>query len=57
MTGEPVKLVLDKDYYMDGEYMVFTEAYLKKRGECCKNECKHCPWEFKSNKKTEEKTA
>ncbi|MGY0040840.1 DUF5522 domain-containing protein [Pedobacter sp. NJ-S-72] len=24
--------------------MVFTEAYHRKRGYCCKNGCKHCPW-------------
>ncbi|HYI78124.1 MAG TPA: DUF5522 domain-containing protein [Chryseolinea sp.] len=27
--------------------MVFTEAYHLKRGYCCKNRCRHCPYEFK----------
>ena len=36
------------DYYIndDGDY-VFTENYHLKRGFCCKNECKHCPWKYK----------
>jgi hypothetical protein len=25
---------------------VFTEKYLLKRGYCCKNGCKHCPYGF-----------
>nr|WP_294872695.1 DUF5522 domain-containing protein [uncultured Pedobacter sp.] len=30
--------------------MVFTEAYHLKRGYCCKNKCKHCPWGFGKQK-------
>lgn len=29
--------------------MVFTEAYHLKRGYCCKNGCRHCPYGFKKN--------
>tara|TARA_B100001248_G_scaffold262668_1_gene260598 strand:- start:2275 stop:2454 length:180 start_codon:yes stop_codon:yes gene_type:complete len=36
-----------EDYYFENDFMVFTEAYLKKRGYCCKNQCRHCPWEQK----------
>jgi len=33
------------DYYLnDKGFMVFTAAYLKKRGYCCQNGCKHCPY-------------
>jgi hypothetical protein len=32
------------DYYMDNGLMVFTSAYHLKRGYCCGNNCKHCPW-------------
>ena len=32
------------DYYFDGPYMVFTAAYLLKRGTCCGNGCRHCPY-------------
>lgn len=33
------------DYYFNEMgYRVFTEQYLLKRGYCCKNGCKHCPF-------------
>ncbi|MEM6298622.1 MAG: NUDIX domain-containing protein [Bacteroidota bacterium] len=33
------------DYYLnDKGLMVFTESYHRKRGYCCNNNCKHCPW-------------
>lgn len=36
------------DYYLNEEgYFVFTEVHHLKRGNCCKNECKHCPWKYK----------
>jgi hypothetical protein len=35
------------DYYMENGLMVFTEAYHRKRGYCCKNGCRHCPYGFK----------
>lgn len=39
------------DYYTSPEgYIIFTEQYLLKRGYCCKNGCKHCPYGY--NKKT-----
>ena len=35
------------DYYFNEEgLMVFTAAYHLKRGYCCKNKCKHCPWGY-----------
>lgn len=38
------RLVEGEDYYWDGRYMVFTEAYHWKRGVCCGNKCRHCPY-------------
>ena len=32
------------DYYFDGPYLVFTEAYHLRRGRCCNSGCRHCPW-------------
>ncbi|MBP7514342.1 MAG: hypothetical protein KA791_07335 [Flavobacteriales bacterium] len=33
------------DYYWSPEgYLVFTEQYHLKRGHCCGNRCKHCPF-------------
>ena len=35
------------DYYFNEDgLMVFTAAYHLKRGFCCKNKCKHCPWNY-----------
>jgi hypothetical protein len=33
-----------EDYYMEGDYMVFTAAYHVKRGYCCGSGCRHCPY-------------
>ena len=38
------KLVEGADYYMDGEYLVFTAEYHRKRGYCCGSRCRHCPY-------------
>lgn len=33
------------DYYFSTEgYLVFTEKYHLKRGYCCGNRCRHCPF-------------
>jgi hypothetical protein len=34
----------DEDFYMDGPYCVFTEAFHLKRGFCCNSDCRHCPY-------------
>ena len=36
-----------KDYYYEKGYIVMTEKYHLKRGYCCKNSCKHCPYGYK----------
>lgn len=38
--------VSDEDCYFDGPYLVFTEAYHRKRGYCCQSGCRHCPYGF-----------
>ena len=32
------------DYYFEGEYLIFTEAYHRRRGYCCGSNCRHCPY-------------
>jgi len=40
------------DYYKTDEgYVVFTEQYLLRRGYCCKNGCRHCPYGFNKSKR------
>jgi hypothetical protein len=38
------KLVEGVDYYFDSGFMVLTGHFLKKRGYCCGNGCRHCPY-------------
>ena len=33
-----------EDFYREGPYVVFTAAYLLRRGYCCKSGCRHCPY-------------
>lgn len=37
-------LIEGVDYVMEGPYLVFTAAYHLKRGYCCGNQCRNCPW-------------
>jgi hypothetical protein len=32
------------EFYFEGPYMVFTEAYHLRRGYCCNSDCRHCPY-------------
>ncbi len=36
----------NEDFYIENEFYVFTEKYHLKRGFCCKNSCRHCPWNY-----------
>jgi hypothetical protein len=40
----------DDFYYSEQGYIVFTEKYHLKRGYCCQNGCKHCPYGFDKTK-------
>lgn len=37
-------LVDGLDFYWENGLMVFTEWFHLKRGECCGNGCRHCPY-------------
>ena len=37
-------LVEGADYYFERGLMVFTAAYLLRRGYCCGSGCRHCPY-------------
>ncbi len=41
-------LVEGEDYYSDGQAIVFTARYPLRRGYCCENGCRHCPYPGKS---------
>lgn len=36
-------------YYTTEGYKCFTEQYHLKRGYCCNNNCRHCPYKEKKN--------
>jgi hypothetical protein len=47
------KITIEEGDYYENEqgYRVFTGQYHLKRGFCCKNGCKHCPYGY--DKKTD----
>ena len=47
------RLVEGEDFYYNEQgFRVFTEKYHLKRGFCCKNGCKHCPYCYDKNTDT-----
>lgn len=38
------KLTQEIDYYFENGLMVLTAHFLKNRGYCCGNGCRHCPY-------------
>lgn len=45
VVDEPVpKLIAGEDYYFESGLMVLTESFLRRRGYCCGNGCRHCPY-------------
>jgi hypothetical protein len=52
MSGSFGQLKEGVDYYFNEQgLLVFTKEYLLKRGYCCKNGCRNCPYGFKKEKK------
>jgi Family of unknown function (DUF5522) len=43
-TAPTTQDLAPEDFYFEGPYMVFTEAYHLKRGYCCNSDCRHCPY-------------
>jgi urocanate hydratase len=39
------------DYYLEDGMYIFTQKYLLRRGHCCQNGCRHCPYGFRKLKK------
>ncbi|HXB94938.1 MAG TPA: DUF5522 domain-containing protein [Puia sp.] len=35
-------------YYNEQGYMVLTEKFLRERGYCCGNGCRHCPYAYEN---------
>lgn len=55
-TGK-TPLVEGDDFYCEGAAMVFTARYLARRGYCCENGCRHCPYDFRKKEEREDEVA
>lgn len=49
-NADNVHLSEDGMYYIENGLVVFTEKFHLKRGYCCGNGCRHCPYRVISNK-------
>jgi hypothetical protein len=47
------KFVEGVDYYFENGLMVLTAHFLLKRGYCCGNGCRHCPYQKESSNKSQ----
>jgi len=50
-TKDGIEVVEDIDFYIENGYYVFTAYYLERRGYCCGNNCRHCPYSGSKKKK------
>jgi len=48
------ELVEGEDYYFEGRFMVFTEKFLRERGYCCESGCRHCPYGYRRDQRSDE---
>lgn len=44
-SREDTELLEGLDYYLEDGLLVFTAAFLRKRGYCCESGCRHCPYQ------------
>lgn len=42
---EKKEFIKDVDYYLEEGFVIFTQKYLEEKGECCGNNCRHCPYD------------
>ena len=45
-NAPPALLVEGDDYYLENGLMVITAQYLLRRGYCCEQGCRHCPYGY-----------
>jgi hypothetical protein len=46
-------LIEGSDFYYEGGFMVFTEKFLRDRGYCCESGCRHCPYGFRKEQRSD----
>lgn len=42
-----MKLILNRDYTLEGDYQVMSREFLLARGYCCQSGCRNCPYKQK----------
>ncbi|WP_103934042.1 DUF5522 domain-containing protein [Bryocella elongata] len=42
--SNPAPADADEDFYTEDGFVVFTASFLLRRGYCCGNGCRHCPY-------------
>jgi hypothetical protein len=47
---KPEKFIENIDYYFEDGLLVLTAHFLLKRGYCCGNGCRNCPYMHEKNK-------
>ncbi len=45
LTNQSTDQLTKNDFYIENGFYVFTESFLLKRGYCCENGCRHCPYQ------------
>jgi len=55
-NSKPEKFVEGIDYYFENGLMVLTAQFLRKRGYCCDNDCRHCPYPKEAKTKSQHKS-
>ena len=43
--ARPLPRPIAGDFYIEGEHVVFTAEYHRRRGYCCGGGCRHCPFD------------
>ena len=56
MDDEEVALVEGEDYYFENGLMVLTARFLLRRGYCCEQGCRHCPYGMNKRSPAEEQS-
>ena len=46
-------LIEGVDFYYEGGFLVFTGKFLRDRGYCCESGCRHCPYGFRGEQRTD----
>ena len=49
--AQNAKLAEGLDFYFENGLMVLTAHFLRRRGYCCGNGCRHCPYPKKESEK------